>query len=288
MSSVDLSSARAKLRRAVSQCGELESYIEQFRADPRNHAILRAEFDAHSGWHIVRIGRLPEYDVALEEVSLSVGDIVNNLRSCLDHLAWQYACAYSGGIPRRPKSVFFPSCNAADGQHKSPGFLDSTVWSRIHEYQPCRGVNGRPDGWSGPYVHQLDLLIALSNDDKHQRLVHIAVTPNQLRTIATRGDLPPWLVRTESGVEVLSDRINAPDSGSDKWDHSNSSNVAEVGAEVVRVRAPLWGTVAAIDAVGTAIPYFCLEEGRPVVETIWRLAKYVREVLVDVQEASHS
>lgn len=284
MSSVDLSSARAKYRRAVKQCEELAVYVGEVRTDPNNRAVLKAEFDQATGYHIVRIRELPDYSSVLEDVSLGVGDVVNNLRCALDHLTWQYACEYAGGIPSRPLSVYFRSCDGAYGQHKSPGFLDPVVWSRMHEFQPCRGVNGRADDWSGPYIHQLDLLTQLSNDDKHQRLAHISISPNHVETIPTRDTLPPWIAQTERGIEFLPERIADPDPGADEWNPTKASKVAEIDAEVMRIRSILWGSTPTIDPVGTAIPFFVLMEGRPIVATLQRLTRFVEVVLNDLHQ----
>lgn len=285
MSTVDLWSAKAKLRRAIGQCEELNTQIECFRANPNSRAVLRADLDADSGYHILRIDEIPDYRHVIEEVSLGLGDIVNNLRCSLDHLAWQYACAHAQGTPRRPRDVYFITCNAAGGQqHKTPGFLAPQVWGRMHEYQPCQGANGRPDSWSGPYIHQLDLLTDLSNSDKHHMLAHIELHANQFATIATRADSPPWIVRTESGVKFLPERVNDPDPGADHLDFSHASGLVEVGAEVARIRAPLWSDHPVVARVGTATPLFALPEGRPIVETLQRLSKFVQTVMDDLQQ----
>ncbi|MFE3555134.1 hypothetical protein ACFXKW_09760 [Streptomyces sp. NPDC059193] len=285
MSTVDLWSAKAKLRRAIGQCEDLNTRIEGFRANPNSRAVLRADLEAVSGYHILRINEIPDYRRTIEDVSLGVGDIVNNLRCSLDHLAWQYACAHAHGTPRRPRDVSFITCNASGGQqHKTPGFLPPKVWGRMHEYQPCRGRNGRPDGWSGPYIHQLDLLTALSNSDKHHMLAHIELHANQFSTITTRGDLPPWIARTESGVKLIPERVNDPDPGADHPDLSHASSLVEVGAEVARIRAPLWSGQPAIERVGTATPLFALPAGRPVGPTLRRLSEFVHMVICDLEQ----
>ncbi|WP_416519934.1 hypothetical protein [Streptomyces achromogenes] len=286
MTTVDLGSARAKLRRAKKQFEELEAHIEEFCSNPSARATLRADLDAGSGYHIIRISEAPDYSQVIEDLSLSVGDIVNNLRCSLDHLAWQYACAHAQGVPRKSKNVYFPKCNAAHGQqHKAPSFLAPEVWARMHEHQPCRGVNGRPDSWNGPYVHQLDLLTELSNGDKHQMLVHLELRSNQFETIPTRIGLPPWVARTDSGFEFLLERISDPDPGAEHLDFAHSSGLVEVGAEIARIRAPFWAGNASIEQVGTATPTFALPEGKPVIDTLKRLSIFVEAVIGDLEQS---
>ncbi|WP_158991507.1 hypothetical protein [Streptomyces griseus] len=286
MITTDLGSAKAKLQHAAKQLDDLKILIESVDSSSSFQAILRADLDSGSGYHIVRISEVPDCGQVIEDLSLGVGDIVNNLRCSLDHLAWQYACSRAQGVPRKPKDVYFLTCSATAGQqHKSPGFFAPEVWARMHEFQPCQGRNGRPDSWSGPYVHQLDLLTELSNGDKHQMLVHIGIQPNQFVMIQSRIGLPPWVSRTDSGIEFLPERINDPDPGADHLDFSHSPHLMEVGAEVVRILAPFWGNNAAIDKVGTAAPTFALPEGRPVAETLKRLVVFVGAVIEDLERA---
>ncbi|MEU6573984.1 hypothetical protein [Streptomyces sp. NPDC046805] len=269
----------------MKQTGELNTLIEGFRESLISRAPLCAELDPESGYHIVRIDSVPDYEPILEEVSLGVGDIVNNLRCSLDHLAWQCACAHAQGIPNKPKNIYFILCNAVAGQqHKTPSIFSPTAWGRMHEYQPCREVNGRPDGWTGLYIHQLDLLTELSNFDKHQMLVHIELQANHFETIPTRIGLPPWVQRTESGdFDFLPDRTGDPDPGADCVDFSYSSHRMEVGEEVVRIFAPLWGRQPEIKHVGSAVPYFALPGGRPVVPTLQRITEFVAMLTGDLQ-----
>ncbi|MBL1107849.1 hypothetical protein JK361_25205 [Streptomyces sp. 5-8] len=269
----------------MKQTEQLNTLIEGFRRHLSSRASLRAELAQEGDYHIVRIDSVPNYERILDEVSLGVGDIVNNLRCSLDHLAWQYACAHAQGIPSKPKNVYFIPCHAAAGQqHKKPGTFAAAAWDRMHEYQPCRGINGRPDGWTGPYIHQLDLLTELSNSDKHQMLVHVELQATQFETIPTRHGLPPWIRRNESGeLDFLPDRVGDPDPGAERLNFSHSSHRMEAGEEVVRIHAPLWGHQPEIENAGSAVPHFSLPEGRPVMPTLQRISKFVAVLTDDLQ-----
>jgi hypothetical protein len=87
----------------------------------------------------------PQVDELLQNVSLVVADLIHNARSALDHFAWQLACAHSNGQPTNPRSVHFPVCTgyrAGNPHHQTPQFISRADWDRLHEWQPCKGVNG--------------------------------------------------------------------------------------------------------------------------------------------------
>ena len=281
---IDPSSAWAKLRHAERRRDALNTSIEAFAQDPNTHAQLMANLETDSGFHIVRIKHLPDLGPFTERVSLEVGEVVHNLRGALDHFAWQLACSFANGQPAQPRQVYFPACKADAGKpHLDPTYLDPVVWSQIHEYQPCKGRNGRPDRWSGEYIHQLTLIQRLSNDDKHQRLAYVRLVPSHFSTISRRTSLPPWIVETTEGLSFAPEKLSDPDPDTEEISFEHASKHVEPNAEVLRVRAPAWGTMQEIDNVGEMIPRFALDEDRPVVPTLSRLIDYVRLVLTDLE-----
>jgi hypothetical protein len=282
MTQVDLTSAQAKLRHAEAHITTLRTFIDAARSQEENQLGLGAELDAATDMYVLRITSAPDLAPISEKVSLIVGDVVHNLRSALDHLAWRLACgAAPGGIPAKPKDVIFPICEPPQpGKScKTPKYFTAADWQKIHEFEPCKGLNNRPDGWSASYVHQLTLLQQLSNDDKHKTLPLVLILTNELKTMRTRTSLPPWIVKTEEGVTFVPERVGEPDPDDDRPDFTHASFKAEVGAEVCRQRAPAWKGRTAIEHVGTATPQVALDEHRPVVPTMERLTEYVRVVL---------
>jgi hypothetical protein len=232
----------------------------------------------------LRIKSLPEFDPLIEEASLPVGDVAHDLRSALDHMAWQLACEFAGESPANANRIFFPICDPKPGHgHKSPRFLDPAVWQRLHEFQPCRGINGRPDSWSGDYVHQLSLLQKMSNQDKHQRLSIVLLTPNAFSTIPTRFSLPPWVVRTNDSFEFVPERVGDPDPDTEDFDFSHAGQRAELGAEVGRVRVPAWRSLPQIEDAGEVTPRIALDGIRPISATLERLADHVQLISSSVE-----
>lgn len=278
---IDLTSARAKLRHATEHISALRTFIDTARTQEENQLGVGAKLDTTTGIYILRITSTPDLTHIAEKVSLIVGDILHNLRSALDHLAWQLACEAAGGTPRKPKEVVFPICDPPQPGKtcKTPGYLATADWQKLHEFEPCKGLNNQPDGWSASYVHQLTLLRELSNDDKHKTLPVTLLLTNGLSTMRTRTSLPPWIVRTEKGVEFLPERMSDPDPDDDRPDFTHASFKAEVGAEICRQRAPAWEGKTIIEHVGTAQPQVTLDERRAVAQTMERLTEYVRLVL---------
>jgi len=276
----DLGTARAKLGHARHHIGELHSLIDLFFNHPDHRPKMRADLDAKSGFHVLRINSMPDFDPLIENISLVMGDVLHDLRSALDHVAWQLACYFANGQPVGPTKIYFPICDPKPGRtHKTVSFLSPTDWRYLHEFQPCKGLNGRPDSWSGDYIHQLSQLQELSNQDKHRRLSIVLLTPNQFSTIPTRRSLPPWIVRTGDSFEFRPEHISDIDPEAEEHDFSHADLCTELGAEVGRIKAPGWNSIPSIDDVGEVTPRLACDGPRPLFATLERLADYVQLIL---------
>jgi hypothetical protein len=84
----------AKIARAKRHLAELKSELE----DVLNPNAQRFEFEAESGTgkHVYRVYGVPAID---HQWSTAVGDCLFNLRSALDHLAWQLVLLDGAGEP---------------------------------------------------------------------------------------------------------------------------------------------------------------------------------------------
>jgi hypothetical protein len=276
----DLASARAKLGHAQRHIGDLHTVIDLFFQDESHRPSVMADFDPSSEYHILRIKSVPDLDPLIEDVSLLVGDTIHDLRSALDHVAWQFACQFANGEPANPTQVYFPICAPRPGRaHVNPAFLHPADWQVLHEFQPCKGINGRPDSWSGDYIHQLSQLQKMSNEDKHRRLPIVILTPNLFSTIPTRLSLPPWIIRVDDSFEFHPELISDPDPEAEHYDFSQSGKRAELGAEVGRIRAPAWRSLPVIEEAGEVIPRVACEGPRPIFAVLDRLAVYVQLIL---------
>jgi hypothetical protein len=162
-----LESAFRKLSRGIHHRNEANRLIQAFvRAKPY---ALRIEFDSATGdkrWVIDRVLRAPPLGI-----SISVGDCIYNLRSALDHLAWQLVFA-NGSQPT--ERTAFPLCDTADEwrrwwKNKTKGMSDPAI-ALIKSYQPCFQTHPYRAKWAS-------WLDTLCNLDKHRHLyVTLAAT----------------------------------------------------------------------------------------------------------------
>ncbi|WP_158715020.1 hypothetical protein [Kitasatospora phosalacinea] len=225
----------------------------------------------------MRISRVPDIQEIVEELSLRAGDVINNLRTSLDHLMWQLAQLQ--GPPRDPLRVKFRVCKTNGLSCTKPDYLGSQVWGQVHEFQPCKGVNGRADSWPGEYVHQAEQLAKLSNHDKHRNIVDIDPAVSGFSSIPTRLTLPPWIEVIDGEHIFAPGRLGDPDPDAEVIDLSRADHRLAVGAEVARVRAQLWGSVETIGFIGFARLHFTLPQLLPLLPTLQRLSLYCHEVL---------
>jgi hypothetical protein len=101
----DLTSVRLKFKRAQAHLDVLNAALDN--ADRTTNLYgLACEPDIEPGYYVVKVVQ----DGDTDQWSLSLGDFLHNLRSVLDHLAWQLVIA-NGKNPGRP---MFPITLDAD------------------------------------------------------------------------------------------------------------------------------------------------------------------------------
>ncbi len=280
--------AFAKLARARVHRGDLASFIEQqfqgvtspLRVDwqqERERPLVSARLDPATGEHVFTIDSVPpglaDFQVA---VAVRLGDCIQNLRAALDHLVYQLACVNTGGTPTKPKKTQFPivshATDFADNAKRYLGEVDPAHTSVIESYQPYHGRAGRPDSWSGPYIHQLALLNELSTQDKHRLLHTVLMVPSGISY-----HLPIGVRTVEAEMKSVADFQN--------WSpFRNAADELRQGSEVMRrklVTSSGEDVPAYLPTVGFATPTIALEEKRPILETLERLEKYVEGILTD-------
>jgi hypothetical protein len=154
----------AKIERAREHNGRLEELAEAFLKRRPNQVI----FDSYSDppWIIIRAVVEP---VPIEFSTIG-GDLVHNLRSALDHLAWQLVLS-DGGTPGRHTSFpiyrdeadFDQRVRNPPKRSKSPlEGIDRTgpKWALVEQIQP----------WWPEYIDFWPVA-SFSNRDKHQGLL---------------------------------------------------------------------------------------------------------------------
>jgi hypothetical protein len=124
-----------------------------------------------------------------DNIGFIVGDVLQNLRSCLDYLIWELVTA---GQKQTTGKEMFPICDGSDTFKKARKRLTGLpvdAITEIERLQPYYGGDCKE-------VHILWLLNHLCNISKHRRLLLTVLTPAQITA-----DWP-----TDTGVQ----KITAP------------------------------------------------------------------------------
>jgi hypothetical protein len=146
---------------------------------------------------IVRISSVP---TIRDDVGLALGDVINNFRAALDHLAWGLVRAGTDPRPKKPRSVYFPF---ADNWGEFRGRINSWLpgvpdeyRAIVRRYQPYgRGDRAKAMRWLGKF----------SNMDKHRVLIPTVVNHSRIdcRVIANRPTVGwVWLARKPRALNV--------------------------------------------------------------------------------------
>jgi len=254
MSAADsLAKVRAKIKRANKHIQDAKSIIEAFRnTDPYG---VRVEIDLESGHKIQRVHQRAPVP---EELSLVIGDAVHNLRSALDHLAWQLV-EKNGNTPDR--HTCFPIYDApkvgkaaANPKIKGINPAAATILETVQPYQAGYG-NLR-------MLHDLDII------DKH-RLVLVAAIG--LSSIAS-----PVIDMQKTGGQAVTFQICSPQAfGPD------SSAMLEDGTIIGAVIAGMMPEQDQKFNLSFDIA-FCdpqIVKGKPVIEVLAQLAQLVDGVV---------
>lgn len=201
----DLTSVRLKFKRARTHLDTLNAALDNAHGTANLYG-LACEPDVEPGYYVVKV--LQSGDA--EEWPLLLGDFLHNLRSVLDHLAWQLVVA-NGNKPGRP---LFPIT-------LDPAWFDSKGTEHLTGVHPdaiaaIRALQPFDSSFTGrKSLHPLWLLSELDNVDKH-RLVHILT-----------------FMPTESTLRFAPEHI-IPDENVEMFDLSDRP--IENGTKVARVR----------------------------------------------------
>jgi hypothetical protein len=111
-------------------------------------------------------------DMPPQQLSLRLGDTLNNWRCALDHLAWELVCS-NGKVPK--SFTAFPICRdpaefASDRVQRQMTGMTDLMRAKIEELQPYNGVSAHSTNY------RLGLLNRLGNVEKHRHFNLIAVS----------------------------------------------------------------------------------------------------------------
>jgi hypothetical protein len=169
-----------KLARAEEHLKALDG---QFAAHVGNNPYsIGSEFDPDTGWHTVRmVATMPPSPW----IGVVIGDVAHNLRSALDHLAWQLATL--DGDPPEPDKVQFPIFT-----EEPKGFLDRPCLSGMRPEH--RAVLESLQPYNTEDGSALEWLAWINNRDKH-KLLHT--------TISHGTNLVPHTLKAHDGYAVV-------------------------------------------------------------------------------------
>lgn len=190
-------------------------------------------------------------------VGVLVGDIVHNLRSALDQVAWQLA-RLSKPKKSPPRGTYFPIC-ATQKTSDSKTTQDKQRGINARYVKVIRSVQPFASGAHGPLL----LLSTLSIRDKHRviNVVAVAAEGPTMRLRPTADSRPrhdvPWETALVAGLPLY------------------------VGQEVLRVPIQLKGTRSILDLELQTDFFAGLLTGENIGELLDDMLVLVEEVLVD-------
>jgi hypothetical protein len=196
-----LDGCRAKLKRAEEVFDELSGSLLRF-LESRPY-ISEGGFDLASSEWVLRF-RVRESPPL--RWGVLIGDVVHNMRSALDHLAWQLVLLNAAQPTTRTQFPIYgdeAAYRRESAQQVVDGISDDDK-AAIEELQPFR----HPRGADKP--HHLSVLQELSNVDKH-RVVHTTLVQTAgsqfriygLEDVSGIRDLRPQFGVLEDGAEIV-------------------------------------------------------------------------------------
>jgi hypothetical protein len=177
-----LDGPRLKISYAKAEIDRLRS-VEEIFFQNTHYSVIRAEIDSVSGNQIYRV-KVDGYPPSLDW-GISIGEIVHNLRSALNHLVYQLAFLNSANEPKaiaRDRKLQFPICIDPD-EFRRRGInriklLCSEHKTTVERLQPYSGSSSLAlktvnlSQWSGRNS-PLYWLEEINNADKH-RIIQVA------------------------------------------------------------------------------------------------------------------
>lgn len=165
----NLDGVRVKLLRAKDHVNELRSQLGPL-ATEATRSIVAAPDEDDPSMLVYRVTRVPDIDPVIAAIA---GDIVHNLRSALDHLAWQLVLLDNG---QPTDKTAFPLHGSPTNQHGNarmltiqPGISNPQIIAAVKAMQPYTEANYGHD----PRTDALGIIGRLDNIDKHRLLLTV-------------------------------------------------------------------------------------------------------------------
>lgn len=259
---------QAKLSRARELRDQLNSYVKQHFSDKSHLPTLAVRLDSTTRESVLFVQDVPPLGAFFERVSILAGDIVNNLRSTLDHLVHELALHHTGGGIQYPKRTKFPIAETPRdyGGLEARSLEEVAPQHRaiIESFQPYHPMDA--DVSVGLYFHPLAMLRDLSNADKHRLLTPVLIPSTG---ISLEGSASMSVI----GGMVL-DLMNDTFAG--------RPIVAQAMVPGLELGRSPWVTpdlTVTPEVVGTSLPMVAFSDGRSVVAVLDKLIRATDTVL---------
>jgi hypothetical protein len=164
-----LDGVRLKLERARAHATELDDMVQSILS--ATGEVITREASVNPSEAIFRISDVPRVDPMCSAI---FGEGIYNLRSALDHLAWQLVLLDGGSPNESTQMPLYDSERDTKGRQRvpniKPGIGRSDILSAIDQIQPYRR--------GGRWVDQLSVVNELSRIDKHRLLITVTTMLN--------------------------------------------------------------------------------------------------------------
>jgi len=266
---LDLSGARAKVVRAIMHIEDLRDRIRQAGHPDPDVIPLRREYDREERAIIFHIEKMVE---VADDWGLIAGDAIHNLRSALDHLAWQLALHHFNGVEPQKKSIIkdiqFPIVADAVNwpghphrKHVSPA--DAAKLEKLQPFYISAPVSGGR--------HFLEGLAEFSNADKH-RTVQLTYT-----VVGNFSIVGPARSDFTDCVPAIIKRGSA--AGSIVFQHRKAGKSPKPGDEVARIPVFAIGPNPDIQVKARATGFVGVRDNWDIVPTLDYFARGVSGIL---------
>lgn len=180
--SVYVAGCRAKLERALHHHLDLEQECAAWLST-RPYEITH-EYRADAREYVIRCKKAPDPPLVIGTV---IGDILANLRSCLDNLAYALAVENTGDPPSGADQLEFPVFRLAADYEKwgtrKVRWLAADAQIAIRQLQPLEDGAAPPS----PIARTLGMLHELDRINKHRRLHLVGVIPTEIEICVPDG-----------------------------------------------------------------------------------------------------
>jgi hypothetical protein len=161
---MDLSGVELKVWRAHRHTTELKSALKT-SLDPERYAIT-SKSESDTGTYVYSVKQVPPIDV---EWAPLVGEILFDLRSALDHLAWQLVLLDGKTPGEQTQFPIYDSPRDKQGKLRAinlrPAVKDPKIIAALEKVQPYEAAPNEPS------MHGLQRLHLMNNWDKHRLLL---------------------------------------------------------------------------------------------------------------------